>query len=74
VLFFLLEANPRVFGLDDAINLDVPANWTFRSTVETVAGTPCDYDGFRSEESEEATRAAKISAKTQSEAVVQFVW
>jgi hypothetical protein len=62
---------PKVFWLDDAINLDVPANWTFRNTVETVAGTPCDYDGFRPDELQAPTRAAKISAKTPSEAILQ---
>jgi hypothetical protein len=62
---------PKVFRLDDAINLDVPANWTFRNTVETVAGAPCEYDGFNSEELQAPTRASKVSAQTPSEAIRQ---
>jgi hypothetical protein len=51
-----------------------PGKLDISQHVETVAGTPCDYDGFRSEELEAATRAAQIRAKTPSEVILQFVW
>jgi hypothetical protein len=62
---------PSVFRLDDAINLDVPASWTFRNTVETVAGAPCDYVGFLPDELGSPTRAAKIRARTPAQAILQ---
>jgi len=37
----------------------IPGYWTFRSTVETVAGTQCDYEGFRSEELEAGTQLTR---------------
>jgi hypothetical protein len=62
---------PSVFRLDDAFSIDVPAGWSFRDTIETIAHTPCDYIDFHSEELEAQTRAAKISAKTAEGAILQ---
>lgn len=62
---------PKVFRLDDAINVSVPANWTFRNAVETVAGRPCEFADFQDSELQASTRSAQISAQTVSEAILQ---
>lgn len=62
---------PKVLRLADAISLDVPAGWSFRNTVETIARTPCEYVNFQDQELQTLTRAAKLSAKTVESAILQ---
>jgi hypothetical protein len=64
---------PKVFKLADAIAVDVPAGWTFRGTVETVARTPCEHVNFRADELQAVTRAAKVSAATVQGAILHAV-
>jgi hypothetical protein len=71
-LFFAVWYGYRILpSLPNAINIEVPANWTFRDTVETVARTPCEYVNFRDEELKALTRSATIKATTISEAILQ---
>ena len=71
-LFFTIWfVYPRVFQLDPAIAVDVPAGWTFRNTVETIARTPCEYLGFRPEELQTLTRAGKLSGRKVEDAILQ---
>lgn len=71
-LFFTIWfVYPRVFRLEDAIALDVPAGWTFRSAVETIARAPCEFLDFRPEEMRALTRASKLSARTVEEVILQ---
>ena len=63
---------PRVFKLDDAISVNVPAGWTFRHAVETVATDPCDFKDFLTEELDAVIREAKFEAKKIEGAILQI--
>lgn len=63
---------PTVFKLDDAVSVNVPAGWTFRYTVETIARTPCDFIDFHQEELDAVTREAKFEAKRIEGAILQI--
>jgi hypothetical protein len=68
VWFVYPKVIPR---LDDAIAIDVPAGWTFQSTVETIARGPCEYVDFRPKELDTLTRAARLSAATVEAVILQ---
>lgn len=71
LFFTVLLLHDTVLRLDPGVAVDVPAGWTFRGTVETVAGAACEYINFRPEELQTPTRAAKLNAKTPEGLILQ---
>lgn len=63
---------PKVFEVADAESVNIPAGWTFRYAVETIARTPCDFIGFSKAELDAVTREVIFKAKTVEGALLQI--
>jgi hypothetical protein len=66
---------PRVFKLTDGFEFSIPANWTFRDTVDGMAqakGGTTDCRGFTDAELGAPIKGRRISAQSLREAMLQL--